>query len=139
MKPKLILLSHGLMAKETLSSARMILGDLANAYAMEMKAEDGLSGTKEKLDEVLSQIDENQDIVIMTDLKGGTPCNAAMMSMAERSGIYVLSGLNLGMLIEACVSSIEDSEELVDYLVKVGKEAVERIEFPVDADDCEEE
>jgi len=140
MKAKIIVMSHGSMAKETLESAKMILGDLADAFAIEMGEEDGLSGTQAKLDEVLLKIDKKQDVLVLADLRGGTPCNVAMMKMAERPGLYVVSGLNLGMLIESCVSATENTQELVNYLVNIGKESVSQIELPeVDGDDYEEE
>ena len=49
MKPKLILMSHGRMAEETLASTQMIVGELADAAIVSMTAEDGLSGTQAKL------------------------------------------------------------------------------------------
>lgn len=48
MKPKLILMSHGRMAEETLASTQMIVGELADAAIVSMTAEDGLSGTQAK-------------------------------------------------------------------------------------------
>ncbi|MFD2306677.1 PTS sugar transporter subunit IIA [Enterococcus termitis] len=129
MKPKLILMSHGKMAAETLHSAKMITGDLANAAIVSMTETDGLSGTTEKLKKILESSDQ-EPTLILADLKGGTPCNAAMMQMDSRPNLRVLSGLNLAMVIEAALSSIEDLDELVDHLLMIGKNAVEKIELP---------
>jgi PTS system mannose-specific IIA component len=129
MKPKLILMSHGKMAAETLHSAKMITGDLANAAIVSMAETDGLSGTTEKLKKILESPDQ-EPTLILTDLKGGTPCNAAMMQMDSRPNLRVLSGLNLAMVIEAVLSPIEDLDELVDHLLMIGKNAVEKVELP---------
>ncbi|MBO0471557.1 PTS fructose transporter subunit IIA [Enterococcus sp. DIV0242_7C1] len=129
MKPKLILMSHGNMAKETFASTQMIVGDLANAEIVSMKAEDGLSGTQAKLQAILQK---NGDVstIIIADLKGGTPCNVAMMAMGTYPQLRVVSGLNLAMVIEASVSSLENVDELAAYLTTIGQQAVEMIELP---------
>ena len=47
MKPKLILMSHGRMAEETLASTQMIVGELADAAIVSMTAEDGGAARKQ--------------------------------------------------------------------------------------------
>ncbi|MGL4695349.1 PTS sugar transporter subunit IIA [Enterococcus larvae] len=138
MKPKLILMSHGKMAYETLQSAKMIAGDLAEAEIVSMEEHDGLSGTQQKLADILDKFG-NEQVLILADLKGGTPCNAAMMEMGTRNNIRVISGLNLALVIEAALSSAEDIDELVSYLLPIGKDAVAAIELPeLDDDEYEE-
>lgn len=124
MKPKFILMSHGHMAEETLNSAKMIAGDLVDADVVGMEAEDGLSGTQEKLSAVLDQLGDQQ-VLVIADLKGGTPCNAAMMELPTHPKMRVISGLNLAMVIEGACTQIEDVEELADYLKQIGKETVD--------------
>lgn len=137
MKPKLLLMSHGQMAQETLASAKMIVGDLAQADVVSMNAEDGLAGTKKKLHAILAQQGQ-QPILIIADLKGGTPCNVAMMAMGSYPTIRVLTGLNLAMVIEACVSQTESIDELAAYLQTIGQQAVTSIQLENDAEDDEE-
>lgn len=122
-------MSHGNMAKETFASTQMIVGDLVNAEIVSMEAEDGLSGTQAKLQAILQK---NGDIptIVLTDLKGGTPCNVAMMAMGTYPQLRVVSGLNLAMVIEASVSSLENVDELAAYLTTIGQQAVEMIELP---------
>lgn len=136
MKPKLILMSHGKMAAETVQSAKMIVGDLIEATVVSMTEVDGMSGTKDKLIKLLEPLG-NDPVLIIADLKGGTPCNVALMQMNARPNLRVFSGLNLAMVIEAAVSPIEEIDELVDYLSDIGKNAVEKIELP-ELDDEEE-
>ena len=70
MKPKLILMSHGRMAEETLASTQMIVGELADAAIVSMTAEDGLSGTQAKLAAILKEAG-NVPTLVLADLKGG--------------------------------------------------------------------
>lgn len=139
-KPQLILMSHGFMALEMLNSAKMIVGDVSEANVLSMAEADGLAGTTQKLEAILNKWDKNQEIIILTDLRGGTPCNVAMMKMQDYSNLKVLSGLNLGMLIEALMSPLVDVRELENYLLEIGRESVSKIEMPeMDADDEEYE
>lgn len=138
MKPTLILTSHGNMAYETLQSAKMIAGDLATAEVVSMEEHDGLAGTQKKLAAILDTLDDRQALII-ADLKGGTPCNASMMEMGVRHNVRVISGLNLALVIEAALSSIEDVDALVAYLLPIGKDAVASIELPeLDEEEYEE-
>ena len=91
MTNEVILMSHGLMAKEILNSAQMILGDQIR-------------------------------IVILADLMGGTPANTAMMLASEDSRIQVITGVNLGMVLESFFAIKE--ENLVEHLLKIGTESI---------------
>lgn len=140
MNVKIIVMSHGKMAAETVESAKMIVGELIDIAVVSMEAEDGLTGTQAKLDEILKSYGDVPTLII-ADLKGGTPCNVATMALGEYTQLRVLSGLNLAMLIEASVSPIEDIDELVNYLQMIGQQAVTTIEFPsvtVELDEIEE-
>lgn len=133
----IIFMSHGNMAQETLKSAEMIVGETSNTYVISMEAEDGLSGTNDKLSLCLETIGKEQDVLVLADLKGGTPCNVAMMKMQEYPNLKVMSGLNLALAIEAIMSLVEDMESFLSSLVVVGKDAVDLIEIP-DLEDDEE-
>lgn len=130
MNRHIIFMSHGKMAEETLKSAQMIIGETTQTYVVSMEAEDGLSGTTEKLDRCLEEIGLDKEVLIIADLRGGTPCNVAMMKMKEYPKLKVISGLNLSLVIEAIMSPIEDMESLLKSLLLVGKDAVELIDIP---------
>lgn len=141
MRPYLIVMSHGEMAAETVNSAKMIVGEIENIAVISMLADDGLSGTTEKLTQVLNELDAEQQILILADLKGGTPCNVAMMKMAEYPNLQVVTGFNLAMLLEGVFSPATTATDLAQQLVGVGKTAVEKIVIPAqstgDDDDIE--
>lgn len=134
MKPKLILMSHGNMAYETLQSAQMITGVLDDIYVVSMGADDGLDGTKEKYNAVLKELGDMPAIVAV-DLFGGTPFNVASMTSLNDSTKKIITGLNLAMVIEYSVSTIENVSELANQLLDTGRMAVQTVGD--DDDDCE--
>lgn len=135
----IIFMSHGYLAQETLKSAEMIVGATNQTYVVSMTAEDGLSGTNEKLTACLAEIGHEQEVLVIADLKGGTPCNVAMMKMQDYPKLRVITGLNLALAIEAVMSPLDSVDALVDYLVPVGKDAIDAVELPSVEDDEEYE
>lgn len=127
MKPIIILISHGMMANETLKSAKMIVGDIKNIFAIGMLHNDGLEGTSAKLDDILTEYKKETEFVILADLKGGTPANISLMKMNEYPNLKVVTGLNLAMVIEATISSLNRADELSKYLEKIGRLAVDQL------------
>ena len=122
MKHQVILMSHGSMAKETLNSAKMILGDALVYPVVSMQADDGIEGTLAKLEKILQKIPEKQPIVIIADLLGGTPANVAVLKSNSDPRIKVVTGLNLGMVLESFFA-LEDPE-IVTRLLDAGAKAV---------------
>ncbi|WP_260449808.1 PTS sugar transporter subunit IIA [Ligilactobacillus murinus] len=115
-------MSHGSMAKETLNSAKMILGDALDYPVVSMQADDGIERTLAKLEEILQTIPEKQPIVIIADLLGGTPANVAVLKSNSDPRIKVVTGLNLGMVLESFFA-LEDTE-IVTRLLDAGTKAV---------------
>lgn len=134
MKPKLILMSHGKMAYETLQSAQMITGELNDIYVVSMDAEDGLDGTRAKYNKVLEELGDTPAVVAV-DLFGGTPFNVASMTSLNDATKKIITGLNLAMVIEYSVSAIEDVSALANQLLDTGRMAVQTVGD--DDDDCE--
>ena len=67
-------------------------------------------------------LDKNENVIILTDLLGGTPNNTALKIAIENERISVITGYNLMLLIE--IFSNIDSELVVDNLIKFGKESL---------------
>lgn len=130
MKARLILISHGELAVEAKRSAEMIVGHMEGLYAIAMKESNGLEGTRKKLWDVLEEIGPDAQVVIVADIMSGTPCNVAVQAMYERSGVQVLTGLNLPMLLEYFDAGQELAEDMAAALREAGRCAVELVERP---------
>ena len=131
MKPKLILMSHGYLAKELLNSAEMIVGKIEDAWAISMTMEDGKEGLKRKLDEILATFNSDDPLLFIVDILSGTPCNLAVETMYERENTKVITGLNLAMAIEYATEDNHNLDSLSDGLVNSSKEIIKVIEKEV--------
>lgn len=137
MKPALILLSHGQMARETLLSAQMIVGEIPNVQTVCMAHEDGLTGITKKLEEALSGFDSREPVLLMADLMGGTPCNVAAASFMSRYAITLVTGFNLAMVIEYADNPESDPALLAQSILEIGRDAIENVD-PSQQDDDDE-
>ncbi len=125
MRPELVVMSHGFFAEQALRSAEMIAGDIENSHFVCMSAEDGLEGTRKKLKAIFDKFDAATPVLVVVDIVGGTPCNTAVEMAFERDNVRVLTGLNLNMIIEYALSSIENVDELAEFLRETGTQSVQ--------------
>jgi PTS system mannose-specific IIA component len=101
---KIIVVAHGELAQELVNSAEIIIGKQSNLYAVKRSADDNLAQMRERVGNLLRTIEDRDGSLILTDMKGGTPCNAsAQMVMCFNA--EVLSGVNLPMVLSAVCSS----------------------------------
>lgn len=130
MTNEIILMSHGLMAEEILNSAKMILGNQINYPVVSMTQNDGIEGTINKLNKILEETSDIRNIIILIDLMGGTPANVAMMKASMDKRIQVVTGMNLGMVLESYFKINE--EKLAEHLIEIGKSSIKIPEIQMD-------
>ena len=68
--------------------------------------------------------------LILTDIKGGSPCNVAMVMEKLHENVRVISGFNVPLLLHLfdIREDTEDMEELMKEAVTVGKGSVGIVE-----------
>lgn len=124
MKPGLILMSHGNLASALIESTKMILGDLSDYDIVSMQVDDTFNDVEEKLISVLNK-HKDKNILIMTDIYGGTPFNIASKFYRKNDNICIISGVNLDMVIEYFSSDMHDNtKKLIDELISVSKDSI---------------
>ncbi len=103
---RIVLISHGLFAQEAVNTAGLIIGDIA-------KEVDVISVTADKTyDMCLTELQslyemvsgQGQDVLIFTDIYGGTPANIATYLALCNENIQVYSGFNLPVLMELFIA-----------------------------------
>ncbi|MBC1319769.1 PTS sugar transporter subunit IIA [Listeria welshimeri] len=129
-----ILAAHGRYAQEVKNSCQMITGQTTNIAAVTFTEDMGVTDVLESYNAVYSP--ENETVIIV-DIVGGTPCNAAQMFRAKYPEIKIVSGLSLGLIIplslgESLEGAIIGAQENIQFVeVKANNSTV--------SDDGEEE
>ena len=127
---KILLATHGNLGEGLLESYQMISGETENIKTVKL-TKSGIGDFKEKLRNQLNELTVTEKVLVLCDLKGGTPYNESFMYSLENPGkIEVVTGVNLPMLIEIgfLAESGTETSYLVDTAVNVGKESIEKLE-----------
>ena len=114
---KIVVASHGTVAQALVGAARAIAGiDAHDVTALALESDENLERLRGRLE---STLDGSGDALILVDLFGGTPANAAAWASQGRR-IEIISGVNLPMLLEVLGQGQQAS---VQELARIAKES----------------
>lgn len=118
----IILTGHGNFASGLSSSLSLIAGIPENYRSVDFLPEDSVDILTDKIKSAIKELDNCEEILILTDLVGGSPYNVSVKLRLDGNleKIQVISGVNLGCLIETsiAVGSAENVKELASISLK---------------------
>lgn len=125
----ILVTTHGEFCNGLLHAVNMIVGEQEGVFAVSLDengVDDFASRLESKLDEMVANYDQ---VLVMCDLKGGTPCNQSLRFAFTEEKVKVVSGVNLPMLIETIFgrNSVGSLEEVAIFASDSGKQAIEFI------------
>ncbi|AAK76812.1 MULTISPECIES: mannose/fructose/sorbose PTS transporter subunit IIA [Clostridium] len=123
----IILASHGEFAKGILQSGAMIFGDQENVQAVTLMPSEGPDDVKAKMKDAIASFDNQDEVLFLVDLWGGTPFNQANSLFEEHKDKWaIVAGMNLPMVIEAYGArlSMESAHEIAASIISTAKEGV---------------
>ena len=131
----IIIVGHGDMPDAAKFSIKMITGLEENIFAVSITPDQGNEALQRQLDEILTQNTETTRWLIFTDLLGGSPNNLVTTHMFQKSGVQIISGFNLPMLLSAVLNPNQSS----DQLLKEGKRGIKDVIKKLRTVDTDEE
>ncbi len=118
---KVLLLSHGNLAREMFETAGMIFGDLHDVSYLTLPYGTDLSVYRQSVEK---EIKESDCTLVLVDLFGGSPfmISSQFLGMPEYSGkMEIVTGMNLSMVLEvACRMNDSDLQELKETAINAG-------------------
>lgn len=135
----IIVTGHGNFATGLISSLNLIAGKQEGLAGVDFVAENSVEDLEVKLKEAINSLSD--DILVLSDLAGGSPFKTAVVlsQLSEDKNIKVISGTNLGMLLETALSKeFLELDDLVSSALKAGKDAVTVFELPKECEDEDE-
>ncbi|GFP76328.1 mannose/fructose/sorbose PTS transporter subunit IIA [Clostridium fungisolvens] len=123
----IILASHGEFAQGILQSGSMIFGEQENVKAIALMPSQGPDDLKAKMKEAIASFDNQDEVLFLVDLWGGTPFNQANALFEEHKDKWaIVAGLNLPMLIEAYGArlSMGTAHEIASFILTSAKEGI---------------
>lgn len=138
----LVLVSHGTLAQGVHSVLKMLMGE--NPRVLSTSLEDGMGADDftGRFREMVSAIGEQDEVVLLGDIAGGSPLTLSMNVLQERgllSSTVVFGGMNLPMAIAALMKlDVADSADIRVEIANEGRSGVRELEVS-GADEDEDE
>lgn len=95
---KYLIATHGALAGGVQSAVEMIIGAAENLYLIQAYL-DGNKQIGDQLKAVLEKIQPGEELIVFTDLLGGS-VNNQVLNQALRENVHVVSGFSLPLVIE---------------------------------------
>lgn len=108
-KKQFIIASHGKFAQGLYDSLSLIMGEQKNVETLCAYIDD--NNIEEQIKDLLQKYQE-EDLIVLTDLYGGS-VNNLFMKFIKMDNFFLVSGINLPMLIEMICSQYLSSEQMI--------------------------
>ena len=120
----LVLVTHGRLAEELRLAMEHVVGAQRNCAAVCIGPDDDMERRRDEIHSRIDEVDTGDGVVLLTDMFGGTPSNLAISQM-DRSGVEVIAGVNLPMLVKlAKVRSNLPLADAVDCAQTAGRKYI---------------
>lgn len=126
----ILIASHGGMAAGMLDTLGMVLGEQESVGSVSLSMGQDFSDFEADLARAVSALDDGDGVLILVDLLGASPCNAAQRvahaAAADGREARVVAGMNLGMLVETALARTGMTlGELVDVARDAGRAGID--------------
>ena len=115
--------THGFFAEELVKSCEMICGAQTNVRTATLVPGEGPDEMVDKYEAMAAELDCADGVILLCDLFGGSPYNAACRFAAADEMRGVVSGVNLPMLIEMVSAQNADTPRDIPALMEQAAEA----------------
>ncbi len=123
----IIIITHGQLADTLKNVLFSIVGDKEKVVTLSVNSVCNLDLLSDKLQQLVNEL-QTEYVLVFTDLLGGTPCNIALRNCKNIKNLYIISGVNLYMLITAV--NLREQQEIKDinmYIEKIIEEGKRNI------------
>lgn len=119
----IVLVTHGRLAEELRTAALTIQPDILRIVAVALEWNQTGEDARERIARGLSEADEGQGAVILTDMFGGTPTNLTL-SFLKKERVEIVTGVNLPMVLKC--ASLQKSGKSVSEVAHAAVDRAQR-------------
>ena len=122
----IVLASHGDFADGIKMSGSMVFGDQKDVASVTLQPSMGPDDFKKNLKDAIGSFENQDEVLFLVDLWGGTPFNQVSGLLADHPAWAVVTGMNLPMLIEAYTArlSMGSAAEIAAHIFIEGRKGV---------------
>ncbi len=122
-----ILVSHGGFAQGLGDTLKMFVGERDDILCIGLKNGEDVASFGKRFNELIQCINEEDEIIVLGDLIGGSPLTTAVNCLAERGLLgktVVLGGMNLAMALTTALSKDSGVEDAKGNILHEAGEAI---------------
>lgn len=125
----LIIATHGDLAASALEAAELLVGEQEQVETIGFRPGNSLELLLERFTQAIKRLEDCEEILVLTDIKGGSPCNAATVMKAKNPKLRVVAGLSIPLLAQFFESKAngETLADSIDELIEIGKLSIREI------------
>jgi PTS system mannose-specific IIA component len=121
---EIIMVSHGDYMKAMLESAQLIVGEQEHIHTFGLHLGESVDQLREKISEAIAEAQKNGEVLVLTDIRSGSPFNVTV-SLMQQYSFHHITGINLPILLEVLMSrDCLSAEELCKDVLEKGKESI---------------
>jgi PTS system mannose-specific IIA component len=121
MKIGVVIVTHYQIGEEFLHALRLIVPNAPDFLSVSIDPKQSVDEMRQLIQQALKRADSGAGVLVLTDMFGGTPSNMSL-SFVEETGVEVVTGLNLPMLIKlATLSEDKTLEDLATFIKSYGQ------------------
>ena len=137
-----VLISHGEFAPGLRTAVFMMTGEREEVLCTNLKSDMSADTFQENFRELVKPITEDDEVILMCDILGGSPMSKAVEVLAERNLLdksIVLTGMNMPMAMTAVImkDNIDDRNTLKEIILNEARKAVTECVAETPAEDAE--
>ena len=115
----IVLASHGGFADGIAESAQMLFGEQSNFAHVILKPNEGPDDIRGKMEKAIASFDNNDEVLFIVDLWGGTPFNQANGLLEKHADKWaIVSGMNLPMVVQALTERMTNADATAKEIAK---------------------
>lgn len=107
----MVLVTHADFAKGILTSLNLVLGQVEHVDYVSITAKETIPEIASMIEEKITGFGSNGPTVVLTDIAGGSTTQATMKLLGDGRKVYLVTGLNLGLLLEIALLPLGEGEE----------------------------
>jgi fructoselysine and glucoselysine-specific PTS system IIA component len=118
---KFIIATHGTFAGGIKSSLDIIIGPMEHVFLIQAYADENIS-VEAEIKKILEQINDQDELVVFTDLLGGSVTNQVIQN-ALKPNVHIVAGFNLPLIIDVLLAGNDTPlDEVINVALDNAKE-----------------
>lgn len=122
----ILIVAHGSLAESLRASIEHVLGEVPDLDVLGLAADGDLGSAQRQICDAAEALDRGGGVVVVTDLHGGSPCNAAETALrGAAANAVLLSGANIPMLLALARSRGMPLVEAAEAAIEAGQQYIQ--------------